>query len=79
MEEICQIDTMLLGHTNTGTSKTNWVGNYVGVESWISVSGISNIFSIPSLKNLGYHITYDSDDGYYLVINSKTCVATKLI
>ena len=53
---------MLSGQTNSGTSKTNWVENYGGVESWLDVSGVANIFSIPSLKKLGYHITYDSDD-----------------
>ena len=70
---------MLLGYTNAGTSKTNWVGNYVGVESWLGVSGIFNIFSIPALKKLGYHITYDSDDGSYLVTNRKIDVSTKFI
>ena len=79
LEDICQIDTMLLGYTNTGNSRTNWVGNYVGVEAWLDVSGIANIFSIPALKRFGYHIKYYSDDGYYLVNNRKEDVATKFI
>ena len=41
--------------------------------------GFANIFSIPSLKNLGYHITYDSDDRYYLATNRKTDISTKFI
>ena len=73
MEDICHIDTMLLGHTNTRTSKNNWVGNYVGVEAWIDIRGI------PDLKKLGYHITYNSDGGYYFVTNRNTGVSTKFI
>ena len=79
LEDICQIDMMLLGHKNSGTSKTNWVGNYGDVEAWFNISGIANIFSIPALKKLGYHIKYDSYDRYYLVTNRKTDVATKFI
>ena len=70
---------MLLGHTNIGTSNTNWVGNYVRVEAWLDVSGIANIFSIPTIKKLGYHITYDKDDRYYLVTNINTDVTTEFI
>ena len=51
LEDIRQIDTMLLGYTNAGTSKTNCVGNYGGVEAWLYISGIANIFSMPALKN----------------------------
>ena len=79
LEDIRQIYKMLLGYTDTGTSNTNWVGNYVSVEAWIDVSGITNIFRKPSFKKIGYHIIYDSDDGYYLVTNSNTCIATKFI
>ena len=79
LEDIRQIYKILLGHTNEGTSKTNWVGNYGGFEACICVSGISNIFSILALKKLGYHITNDSDDGYYLVTDSKAGVTTKFI
>ena len=70
---------MLLGHTYAGTSDTKWVGNYVGAESCLNVSGIANIFSIPALKKLVYHIAYDSDDGYYLVPNRNTGLFNKFI
>ena len=40
---------------------------------------IANIFSITPLKKLGYHITYDSDDGYYFMTNRKTDAVTKFI
>ena len=63
LEDIYHIDTMILCHTNAGTSKTNWVGKYDGVEARIDVSGIANIFSMPSIMKIGYHIAYDSDDG----------------
>ena len=79
MEDICHVETIIFGHTNTGTSKTNWVGKYGGVESWLGVSCISNIFSVPSFKKLGYHVRYDSDGGYYLGTNRKKYVATKFI
>ena len=79
MEDIRHIDTIILGHTNAGTSKTNWMGNYDGVEAWLNVSGITNIFIIIYIKKLGYHITYDSDDRYYLVTKRKTDVATNFI
>ena len=39
LEDICQVDTILLVHANAGTSKTNWVGNYCGVEAWIDIRG----------------------------------------
>ena len=55
---------MILGRTNEGTSKTNWVGKYGGFEAWIDFSGITNIFSMPYLMKIGYNITYDSDDGW---------------
>ena len=55
------------------------MGNYGVAESWLDVIGIANIFSITALKNLGCPITYDSDDGYYLVTNRKKDVATKFI
>ena len=70
---------MILGQTNTGTSKTYWVGNHGSVEAWLNVSGITNIFIIIYIKKLGYHITYDSDDRYYLVTKRKTDVATNFI
>ena len=68
---------MLLGHTNAGTSKTNWVGNFGDLEDWLDTNGIANIFGIPALKKLGHHITYDSDDGFYIVTNKTTGMSVK--
>ena len=70
---------MLLGHTNVDTYNTDWLDNYGGIEACLDGSDIANIFSIPALKNLGYHITYDNDYVYYLVTNRKTGLITKFI
>ena len=69
LENIRQVSNMLLGHTNAGTSKTNWVGNFGDLEAWLENNGIANIFGIPALKKAVYHITYDSDDSFYIVTN----------
>ena len=77
LEDIRQVSNMILGHTNVGTSKTNWVGNFGGLEAWLDTNGIANIFGIPALKKSGYHITYDSDDGFYIGTNKTTGVSVK--
>ena len=59
--------------------KDELVWNYGGVEAWLDVNGIANIFIILDLKKLGYHITYESYDGYYLVTNRNTYIATNFI
>ena len=68
---------MLLGNTNAGTSKTNWVGNFGYLEAWLDTNGIFNIFGFPSLKTVGYHMTYDSDDGLYIVTNKTKGLSVK--
>ena len=70
--DIRQVSTMLLGNTNAGTSKNNWVGNFGDLEACLDTNGIANIFGIPDLKKAGYHITYDSDDDFYIVTNKTT-------
>ena len=60
---VCKVQAFLYGHCNYGVSKTNWVGNYVNLESWIYRYGINNILSVPVLKILGYRTTYNSYDG----------------
>ena len=77
LEDICQGITILLGHKNAGTSKTNWVGNFGDLEDWLDTNGIANFFGIPALKKVGYHITYDSDDGFYIVTKKTTGVSVK--
>ena len=68
---------MILGHTNAGTSKTNWVVNFGDLEAWLDTNGIANIFGIPDLKKAGYHINYDSDYGLYIVTNKTTGASVK--
>ena len=53
------------------------MGNFGDLEAWLDTNGISNIFGIPALKKAGYHITYNSDDGFYIVINKTTGVSEK--
>ena len=66
---------MILGHANASTSKTNWVGSFQDLEAWLDTNGIVNIFGIPALKKSVYHITYDSDYGFYIVTNKTTGVS----
>ena len=66
------MSTILLGRTNADTSKTNWVGNFGYLEAWLDTNGIANIFGIPDLNKAGYHTTYDSDYGLYIVTNNTT-------
>ena len=77
LEDIRQVSTMLLGHTNAGTSNTNWVGNFGDLETWLDTNVIANIFGISALKKEGSHITHDSDDGFYIVTNKTTGVSVK--
>ena len=62
--DIRQVQNFFSVHWNTGVSNTNWVDNYDDIYSWLYRDGISNIFSVPVLKQIVYHITYDSDDLY---------------
>ena len=41
------------------------------VEAWLNKKGIANVFSIPTLKRQGMHITYNSDDGNYVVLDRR--------
>ena len=49
---------------------------YGPVECWLNEQGIANILSIPTLKKLGYRITYGSDDEFYVV--TKGAMTTNL-
>ena len=77
LEDICQVNTMILGHANEITSKINWVGSFWDLEAWLDTNGISNVFGIPDLKKAGYHITYESGDGLYIVTNKTTIMSVK--
>ena len=45
------------------------------VDSWLNQQGIANILSMPELKKLGFHISYDSNDDFWTV--SKDGVSIK--
>ena len=67
LDNIRDADVPMRGHCNAGVKVISKVGDFGGVESWLDETGIANILSIPVLKKLGYHITYDSHDNYYQV------------
>ena len=71
LKNIKETSTCLYGHTNAGISKTNKVGYYGDIECWLDESGIANIFSIPVLKRLGFHIVYDSDNDFWEVTEKR--------
>ena len=52
---------------NAGKISTNNKVNFGSNECWINKEGIYNIFSIPKFEEMGFHITYDSRDGHYIV------------
>ena len=52
--------------------------NFGDLEAWLDTNGIANIFGIPDLNKLVYHITYDSDDGFYIGTNKTTIVSVKV-
>ena len=64
LENIREVYTFLYRHCNIGVSRTNWVENYGDIYSWLYINCISEIFSVPVIDSICYHITYDSDDGY---------------
>ena len=76
LDNVIQVNTFVYRNYNVSVSKTNWMGNYGDIYSWLDRDGIANIISVPSLKHLSYHITYKSDDGYYEV--SKGDISVKL-
>ena len=51
--------------------------NFEDLEAWLDTNGIANIFGIPDLNKLVYHITYDSDDSFYIVTKKNTGVSVK--
>ena len=67
LNNIRDADVPMRGHCNAGVKVISKVGDFGGVESWLDETGIANILSIPVLKKLGYHITYDSHGNYYQV------------
>ena len=72
MSEVYESNTYLHGYCNTGTSITNLKGKFgkaifgEEIESWVH-HGIANIISIPVMKKLGFHISYNSDDVFWVV------------
>eukprot|EP00978_Attheya_sp_CCMP212_P042042 scaffold250013_cov31-Attheya_sp.AAC.1 len=57
-------------HCNAGVTSTSLVGDLAGYGVvWYHPNGIANILSLSRVKNNGFHITYDSDDGNEFVVH----------
>ena len=57
----------LFGNFNAGTTSTNKKVNFNSIECFISKKVISNIFGVPKLEEIEFHITYDIRDVHYIV------------
>ena len=71
LSNIRKADNPMHVSCNAGVTTLDEVGDYGGMEMYFPEDGIANIFSIPQLKKMGFRITYDSDDGYYVVHTKK--------
>ena len=58
---------MAFGHFNSETTSTNKKGRLGSIEQRPNKESISNILSISNLKYIGFHITYDKQNGHYVV------------
>ena len=57
-------------HCNAGVASTNQVGDLPGYGTvWYHPEGIANILSLSRVKEHGYHVTYDSQDGNRFVVH----------
>ena len=53
----------LFENYNKGTNSTNKKGHFGYIECWFNKEGIANIFIIPKLEEIGFHILNNSRDG----------------
>ena len=63
MENVCKVKHFLYGQFKAGVPKSNLVGNYGDIQSYLDIDSIANILSVYVINFLVYHITYYSDDG----------------
>ena len=57
----------MFGNFNAGTTSTNKKGCFGSIGCWLNKEGISNIFGIPKLEEMGFCITYDIMERHYIV------------
>ena len=70
-------ETFLYVHCNAGTTSTNLKGDYSSIDCWLNEEGIANIFSVSVFKNLGFRITYNSNDDRWCVSKGNITVKFK--
>ena len=54
-------------HWNSGTTSTNSKGCFGYIKCWINKECIDNIFRIPKIEEMEFRITYEIQDGHYIV------------
>ena len=59
-------------HCNAGVTTTDLIGELSGYGTvWYHPDGIANILSLARVKEQGYHVTYDSEDGNRFTIHKS--------
>ena len=65
----------LYGYCNAGSTISNTKAKHSkhifgeDIENWLTDDGIANITSLPVMKKLSFHITYDSHNDFWVVTN----------
>jgi hypothetical protein len=63
-------------HCNAGVASTDQVGDLDGYGTvWYHPNGIANILSLSRVREHGYRVTYDSEDGNRFTSTSAMVVA----
>ena len=61
LADIKQVEVVLRGHCNAGTSFSDEKGIYLDLfEMWLVKNGIANLLSLPRLERDGFFVTYDT-------------------
>ena len=74
LTDVHESDSYLFGSCNAGMTATKLNRKFGDIKSWLNACIIVTIVSIPVLKKLGSHITYDSNDDYWLVTKNDASV-----
>jgi hypothetical protein len=70
LKNIRQVDAYMDIHCNAGITSTNMVGDLPGYgKVWFHPNGIANILSLARVKEQGYHVTYNSNNGNKFLIH----------
>ena len=61
LENMHNVSVHLTGHYSTGTTTCNQKGYYGVLKMWLNKNGITNLLSIPQLKQDGFVIDYNTN------------------